>query len=172
MRRSWFALLLLAAACQPEAHRLLLVDFTLADPLTLEATAAPWHAAGYRVEYRRYYPHLTRQDLARYRTVLVLGGRQPENLSDALTIGDLAILSEWIRRDGVVVLAYTEDDGALDRWIMNRWLVAQGAGIAIAGGAGAGGAQLLDATPLPHSALDNAGFAPFPAGRNYPLQIR
>src|SRR5438094_121439 len=168
-------LLLLVAACQTEAHRLLVVDLTLADPLTLETTAAPWHAAGYRVEYRRFYPHLTREDLTRYRTVLVLGGRQPESLSDALTIGDLAILTEWIRRDGVVVLAYTDDGGALDRWIMNRWLASQGAGIAIAGGpggTGTGGAQLLDATPLPHSALDNAGFAPFPAGRNYPLQIR
>jgi len=166
-------MLLLAAACQTEARRLLVVDLTLADPLTLAATAAPWHAAGYRLEYRRYYPHLTRQDLARYRTVLVLGGRQPESLSDALTIGDLAILNEWVRRDGVVVLAYAEDGGALDRWIMNRWLGAQGAGIAVGAGTGAvGEARLLDATPLPHSALDNAGFAPFPAGHNYPLQIR
>ena len=94
-------------------------------------------SAGYRVEYRRYYPHLTRQDLARYRTVLVLGGRQPESLSDALTIGDLAILNEWVRRDGVVVLVYAEDGGALDRWIMNRWLGAQGAGIAVGAGTGA-----------------------------------
>jgi hypothetical protein len=162
---------LLATACQTEARRLLVVDLTLADPLTLEATAAPWHAAGYRVEYRRYYPHLTRQDLVRYRTVVVLGGREPESLSDALTIGDLAILAEWVRRDGVVVLGYSEDAGALDRWVMNQWLAAQGAGIAIGTGAGGGGAQLLDATPLPHSALDNAGFAAFPAGRNYPLQI-
>lgn len=168
MRSLSLFLLLLATACQTEARRLLVVDLTLADPLTLEATAAPWHAAGYRVEYRRFYPHLTRQDLTRYRTVLVLAGREPETLSDALTIGDLAILSEWIRRDGVVVLGYTEEGGALDRWIMNQWLAAQGTGIAI----GAGAAQLLDATPLPHSALDNAGFAPFPAGRNYPLQIR
>ena len=174
MRHLCLFLLVLSAACQTEARRLLVVDLTLADPLTLEATAAPWHAAGYRVEYRRFYPHLTRQDLARYRTVLVLGGREPEGRSDALTIGDLAILAEWIRRDGVVVLGYTEARGALDGWIMNQWLAAQGAGIAIgtAGGAGAGAAQLLDATPLPHSALDNAGFAPFPAGRNYPLQIR
>ena len=177
MRYLCFFLLLLSAACQTEARRLLIVDLTLADPLTLEATAAPWHAAGYRVEYRRFYPHLTRLDLARYRTVLVLGGREPESRSDALTIGDLAILAEWIRRDGVVVLGYTEVGGALDRWTMNQWLAAQGAGIAIGAGAEAGagigaGAQLLDAAPLPHSALDNAGFAPFPAGRNYPLQIR
>ena len=170
MRSLCLFLPLLVAACQTEARRLLVVDLTLADPLTLEATAAPWHAAGYRVEYRRYYPHLTRQDLDRYRTVLVLGGRQSESLSDALTIGDLAILNEWVRRDGVVVLAYTEDGGALDRWIMNQWLAAQGAGIAI--GSGSDGTWLLDATPLPHSALDNAGFAPFPAGHNYPLQIR
>ena len=122
MRSLCLFLLLLVAACQTEARRLLVVDLTLADPITLETTAAPWHASGYRVEYRRFYPHLTRQDLARYRTVLVLGGRQPESLSDALTIGDLAILTEWIRRDGVVVLAYTDDGGALDRWIMNRWL--------------------------------------------------
>ncbi len=127
MRSLCLFLLLLVAACQTEARRLLVVDLTLADPIILETTAAPWHAAGYRVEYRRFYPHLTRQDLARYRTVLVLGGRQPEGLSDALTIGDLAILTEWIRRDGVVVLAYTDDGGALDRWIMNQWLAAQGA---------------------------------------------
>lgn len=173
MRRLCLFLLVLTGACQTEARRLLVVDLTLADPLTLEATAAPWHAAGYHVEYRRFYPHLTRQDLERYRTVLVLGGREPESRSDALTIGDLAILNEWTRRDGVVVLGYTEKGGALDRWIMNRWLMSQGAGITIGNG-GAGEAQLLDvsATPLPHSALDNAGFAPFPAGRNYPLLIR
>ncbi len=174
----WRSLLLLTlvAACQTEARRLLVVDLTLADPVTLEVTAAPWHAAGYRVEYRRFYPHLTRQDLSRYRTVLVLGGREPEGLSDALTIGDLAILAEWVRRDGVVVLGYAEGDGTLDRWVMNQWLIAQGAGIAVGSGSEdaqrSGRAQLLDATPLPHSALDNAGFAPFPAGRNYPLLLR
>ena len=173
MKRSWLGTLMLAAACQPEAHRLLLVDFTLADPLTLETTAAPWHDAGYRVEYRRFYPHLTRADLARYRTVVVLAGREPERTSDALTIGDLAILTEWIRRDGVVVLAYepdlsaTREAGTLDRWIMNRWLAAQGAGIEI-------GEDPVDvpAVPLPSSSLDNAGFAPFPAGRNHPLSVR
>src|SRR6266566_4048010 len=173
MKRSWLAILMLAAACQPEAHRLLLVDFTLADPLTLETTAAPWHDAGYRVEYRRFYPHLTRADLARYRTVVVLAGREPERTSDALTIGDLAILTEWIRRDGVVVLAYepdlsaTREAGTLDRWIMNRWLAAQGSGITI-------GDDPVDvpAVPLPSSSLDNAGFAPFPAGRNHPLSVR
>jgi len=168
VRRLCLLLLVLTAGCQSEARRLLVVDLTLADPLTLEATAAPWHAAGYRVEYRRFYPHLTRQDLTRYRTLLLLGGREPEGRSDALTIGDLAILAEWIHRDGVVVLGYTEGD--LDRWVMNQWLVAQGAGIAI--GTVGGGHQTIDATPLPHSALDNAGFAPFPAGHNRPLEVR
>jgi hypothetical protein len=164
-------LLLLTAACQSEAHRLLVVDYALSDPLTLDATAAPWHDAGYRVEYRRSYPHLTRSDLTRYHAVLVLGGREPAAPSDALTIGDVAILNEWLRRDGVVVLAYA--DGANDRWVMNQWLAAQGAGITVGGDAGQPDvAQLIDATPLPHSALDNAGFAPFPAGRNRALRVR
>jgi hypothetical protein len=162
-------LLVLATACQSEARRLLVVDYTLADPLMLDATAAPWHDAGYRVEYRRFYPHLTRADLRRYRTVLVLGGREPQRSSEALTIGDVAILNEWVRRDGVVVLAYA--DGNNDRWVMNQWLAAQGAGVTIGGEATSGEAQLIDATPLPHSALDNAGFAPFPAGHNRPLQV-
>ena len=169
MRRLCGILLLLTAACHSEAHRLLVVDYMLADPLTLDATTGPWHDAGYHVEYRRFYPHLTRADLTRYRTVLVLGGREPLATSDALTIGDVAILNEWIRRDGVVVLAYA--DGANDRWVMNQWLAAQGAGITVEGEA-AGVAQLIDATPLPHSALDNAGFAPFPAGHNRPLRVR
>ncbi|HYX81030.1 MAG TPA: hypothetical protein VE714_01480, partial [Gemmatimonadales bacterium] len=164
-------LLVLTAACEPGAHRLLVVDYTLADPLTLDATAAPWHDAGYHVEYRRFYPHLTRSDLDRYRTVLVLGGREPESPSDALTIGDVTILNEWVRRDGVVVLAYA--DGGNDRWVMNRWLASVGAGIGIGDARDAhGGSQLIDATPLPHSALDNAGFAPFPAGHNRLLHVR
>lgn len=178
MKRFPIALVLLLAACQPESHRLLLLDLTLADPLLLENTAAPWHAAGYRVEYRQFYPHLTRGDLARYRTVIILGGREPQGPSDALTIGDLAILTEWMRgggRAGVVILAYRSDavdrgkteDGTLDRWVMNRWLASQGAGIAI-------GTATVDApaSPQPHSALDNAGSAPFPAGRNHALRVR
>ncbi len=159
MRIPGLLLLALIAGCQSEARRLLLVDLTLADPLTLDATAAPWHAAGYHVEYRRFYPHLTRSDLGRYRTLLLLGGREPGGRSDALTIGDLAILTEWIHRDGVVVLGYT--DGEEGRRVMNQWLAAQGAGVVIGEDPRA---LEISATPLPHSALDNAGFAPFPAG--------
>lgn len=159
---------LLLAACQPQSRRLLLLDLALSEPMVLETTAEPWHAAGYHVEYRRFYPHLTRQDLSRYRTIVVLGGREPEGLSDALTIGDLSILTEAMRRGGVVVLAYAgAGEGSLDRWIMNRWLSSQGAGIAI-------GTQSLEGlgVPLPWSALDNAGFAPFAAGRNHALLVR
>ena len=177
MKRLYLPLLLLAAACQTEARRLLVVDLSLADPIMLDHTAEPWKEAGYHVEYRRFYPHLTRADLRHYRTVLILGGREPQAPSDALTIGDLAILNEWIRgRDGVVVLGYTSDapaprgqnaDGTSDRWVMNQWLASQGVGITI-------GSELIaaSASPLPHSAVDNAGFAPFPAGHNHALQVR
>ena len=178
--RSVVLLALLVAACQPPSRRLLLLDLALSDPLVLDATAAPWHAAGYTVEYRRFYPHLTRQDLARYRAVVLLGGRAPETPSDALTLGDLAILTEWARRGGVVVFGYAGDgEGFLDRWIMNRWLAAMGAGLVI------GDYALEDTTrpagaaepqprvfPLPQSALDNAGFESFPAGRNHVLLVR
>jgi len=177
VKRRYLPLLLLAAACQTEARRLLVVDLSLADPIMLDNTAEPWKEAGYHVEYRRFYPHLTRADLRHYRTVLILGGREPQAPSDALTIGDLAILNEWIRgRDGVVVLGYTSDapaprgqnaDGTSDRWVMNQWLASQGVGITI-------GSELIaaSASPLPHSAVDNAGFAPFPAGHNHALQVR
>ncbi|MGH7606051.1 MAG: hypothetical protein ACREME_01820, partial [Gemmatimonadales bacterium] len=174
-------------ACQPQSRRLLLVDLALSDPLLLDGSAAPWRAAGYHVEYRRYYPHLTHDDLARYRTVIVLGGSEPEQPSDALTLGDLAVLTEWIRRGGVVVLAYTSGSspssvaaaagaaGSLDRWIMNRWLAALGTGLTI------GNRPLQEigrrgvapvAVPLPRSALDNAGFAPFPTGQSHALEVR
>lgn len=173
--------LLAVAACQPAARRLLLVDFALTDPLVLDATAGPWHAAGYTVEYRRYYPHFTRSDLRRYRGVVLLGGREPEAPSDAVTLGDLAMLSEWLREGGIVVLGYSGDgEGSDDRWTMNRWLAAVGAGIAIAddpledsipppAGAIEPQARLV---PLPQSALDRAGVAPFPAGRNHALAVR
>jgi hypothetical protein len=124
------AAVLLLAACQPQ--RLLLLDPALSDPVVLQSTARPWHDAGYTVEYRRFYPHLTRQDLERYRTVILLGGREPEAPSDALSVGDVAILNEWLGRGGVVVLGYAGDgEGYLDRWIANRWLESLGAGLAI-----------------------------------------
>ncbi|MGH7530181.1 MAG: hypothetical protein ACREMN_07340, partial [Gemmatimonadales bacterium] len=167
---------LLLVAGQPRATRLLLLDLAQSDPALLEQTAGPWRAVGYRVEYRRFYPHLTRQDLDRYRVVIMLAGGEPEQLSAALTLGDLAILTELTGRGGVVVLGYEAAGGALDRWTMNRWLAARGTGITI------GVRPLTDTIrtvlrsdarvlPLPQSALDNAGFAAFGAGRNHPLVV-
>src|SRR5439155_1393471 len=94
------------AACQPQSQRLLLLDLQLSDPIALDATAEPWHAAGYTVEYRRFYPHLTRDDLRRYRGVVLLGGAEPERSSDALSAGDLALLGEpAAARGGAAVAA-------------------------------------------------------------------
>ena len=123
---------LVLAACQPQARRALVLDLTLSDPALLSGTAIPWHDAGYTVEYRRFYPHLTATDHARYRTLLLLCGREPEGPSDALTAGDLTLLGQWLSGGGVVVLGYTAaGEGTLDRWVANRWLASQGAGIAI-----------------------------------------
>ncbi len=172
---------LLLTACQPQSSRLLLLDLALSDPIVLDATAAPWHAAGYSVEYRRFYPHLTHQDLDRYRVLVLLGGREPEAPSDALTLGDLAMLTEWLRRGGVVVFGYAADgEGFLDRWVMNRWLAAMGTGLVMgdfplqdsSAGATADPQPPPRVFPLPQSALDNAGFEPFPAGRNHVLLVR
>src|SRR5207247_9053648 len=132
--------LLLLSACQPEARRLLLLDLALSDPVLLNGTARPWRDQGYTVEYRRFYPHIARADLARYRVPLFLLGRAPEAPSDALTVGDLALLTEWVLRGGVVVLGYDADgEGYLDRWTANRWLESVGTGISI-------GDRLLEAT--------------------------
>jgi hypothetical protein len=126
------ASVLCLTACQPQARRLLLLDLALAPPAAVSGTAEPWHAAGYRVEYRRYYPHLARSDVGRYRTLVFLLGREPEAPSDALTGGDAALLSEWVRGGGVVVLGYDADgEGRFDRSTANRWLAFEGAGIAI-----------------------------------------
>jgi len=180
------AVAFLLAACQPQSRRLLLLDLALSDPVALDATARPWSDAGYRVEYRRFYPHLARADLARYHTLLLLGGATtPSRASDALRAGDLALLSEWVDGGGVVVLGYTADPeggggggrGSLDRWLMNRWLGWQGAGITI------GDDELRDTTQSAQGAFDpqppvepqrnlplqDPGFDPFPAGRNHAL---
>jgi len=171
---------LLAAACQTQSRRLLLLDLALSDPMVLGATAAPWHEVGYTVEYRRFYPHLTRQDLARYRTLVLLGGREPETPSDALTLGDVALITEWTRQGGVVVFGYAGDgEGFLDRWILNRWLAAMGTGLVIGDfpledtvTAGTGAEPQPSIFPLPHSALRNAGFEAFSAGRNHVVLVR
>jgi len=178
-------LALCVTACQPQSQRLLLLDLALSDPVILDATAVPWHAAGYTVEYRRFYPHLTHQDLDRYHVLVLLSGREPEAPSDALTLGDVAMLTEWTRRGGVLVFGYAADgEGFLDRWILNRWLAAMGTGLVIGdfpledtvppSAAGWGGAADPQPRvfPLPQSALDNAGVDPFPGGRNHVILVR
>ena len=165
----------LVAACQPQAKRLLLLDESLTQPVELESTARPWDAAGYDVDYRRFYPHLTRADLDRYRVVMILGGRRPGAASDALDVGDLAILTEWTLRGGVVVLGYPpEGGGSLDRWLMNRWLAWTGARITI-GDFALRSARTPHAAPLLEPQLANgmrgAGFDPFAAGVSNPLLV-
>src|SRR5881396_2652454 len=176
------SVLLLLAACQPQARRLLLLDLALSDPVVLNGTARPWADAGYEVQYRRFYPHLTRADLPQFRTLLFLLGREPEAASDALTAGDLALLDEWVRRGGVVVLGYDGDgEGYLDRWTANRWLAYEGAGISI------GDRVLEDTTlrvvttgrmqpwvvaqPVGDEPLGSA-YDPFPLDRNHAVVTR
>ena len=165
----------LLTACQPQARRLLLLDEALTQGPELEATARPWQRAGYVVEYRRYYPHLTRDDLHRYRVVMILGGFRPLAATDALDVGDLAILTEWTLRGGVVVLGYPPGgSGTFDRWLMNRWLVWSGAGITI----GDSALQNDAATNAPPRArrvltagLRGAGFDAFPVGTSDALLV-
>src|SRR5437870_4970872 len=172
----------LIAACQPQARRLLLLDLALSDPVVLNGTARPWADAGYKVQYRRFYPHLTRADLPQFRTLVFLLGREPEAASDALTAGDVALLDEWVRRGGVVVLGYDGDgEGYLDRWTANRWLAYEGAGISI------GDRVLEDTTlrvvttgrmqpwvvaqPVGDEPLGSA-YDPFPLDRNHAVVTR
>ncbi len=175
--------LLLLAACQPQARRVLLLDLALSEPALLNGTVQPWRDEGYAVEYRRFYPHLARTDLERYRVLLFLLGREPEAPSDALTAGDLALLTEWVLRGGVVVLGYDADgEGYLDRWTANRWLEFAGTGISI-------GDRLLEDTtmhtptitghPQPWAEGRAMGdeplgsvFDPFPLDRNNVLATR
>src|SRR5438309_10131317 len=89
---------LLLCACQPQARRLLLLDLALSEPALLNGTVQPWRDEGYAGEYRRFYPHLARGDLERYRVLLFLLGREPAAPADALTAGDLALPSSLVRR--------------------------------------------------------------------------
>src|SRR5437868_3987741 len=132
MRSGCLTVVLLLSACQPQARRLLVLDLALSEPALLNGTVQPWRDEGYHVEYRRFYPHLARADLDRYRVLLFLLGREPEAPSDAITAGDLALLTEWVLRGGVAVLGYDADgEGYLDRWTANRWLEFLGTGISI-----------------------------------------
>src|SRR5437773_10051537 len=132
MRRIGLTAVLLLCACQPQARRLLLLDLAVSEAGLLNSTVQPWRDEGYAVEYRRFYPHLARADLGRYRVLLFLLGREPEAPSDALTAGDLALLTEWVLRGGVVVLGYDADgEGHLDRWTATLWLEFAGTGISI-----------------------------------------
>src|ERR1041385_5090799 len=183
MRSVRLTAVLLLCACQPQARRMLVLDLALSEPALLNGTVQPWRDEGYNVEYRRFYPHLARADLDRYRVLLFLLGREPEAPSDALTAGDLALLTEWVLRGGVAVLGYDADgEGYLDRWTTNRWLDFLGAGISI-------GDRLLEDTvvrvatttghPQPWAEARTLGdeplgsvFDPFPLERNDVLATR
>ena len=174
-------LLVLLAACQSSGRRALVLDLALTDPALLEGTAGPWRAAGYAVEYRRFYPHLTKADLRRYHVLLLLLGRGPEVPSDALTAGDLGTLGDWVRGGRVAVLAYAGDgEGSLDRWTANQWLAAQGSGIAIGDRAlQDSAARVLFARAQPWAVGRPVGsdplgasYEPFPLDRNHPLSVK
>src|SRR6059058_3398932 len=187
MRRIGLTAVLLLCACQPQARRLLVLDLALSEPALLNGTVQPWSDEGYAVEYRRFYPHLARADLDRYRVLLFLLGREPEAPSDALTVGDLALLTEWVLRGGVAVLGYDADgEGYLDRWTTNRWLDFLGTGISI-------GDRLLEDTttraltttgrPQPWAEARTVGdeplgsplgevYEPFPLDRNNVITVR
>ena len=182
MKHVWLIAAALFGGCQPQARRLLLLDLALSDPVALNGTARPWKDAGYTVRYRRFYPHLTRADLGQYRTLVFLLGREPEAPSDALTAGDVALLAEWVRGGGVVVLGYDGDgEGSLDRWTANRWLEYEGTGISI------GDRVLEDTTtrtvttgrPQPWAVARPVGdeplgsvYEPFPLDRNHVVVAR
>lgn len=167
-------------ACQPETRRVLLLDLALSEPGAVAGTAAPWLHAGYAVDYRRFYPHPTGDDLAQYRVLVLLAGRAPEAPSDALRPSDLPRLADWVARGGVLVLGYAGDgEGSLDRWTLNRWLTSLGSGFAI------GDAVLRDTAAAPRAGVDpqpwltphgdgalrGGGLLPFPAGRNHALSV-
>src|SRR5439155_1170424 len=173
----------LRAGYRLPGEAVLVLDLALSDPALLNGTVQPWSDEGYAVEYRRFYPHLARADLGRYRVLLFLLGREPEAPSDALTAGDLALLTEWVLQGGVVVLGYDADgEGYLDRWTVNRWLEFAGTGISI-------GDRLLEDTTV-HTATTTGRqqpwveartlgdeplgsvFDPFPLDRNNVLATR
>src|SRR2546430_16436788 len=67
--------------------------------------------------------------ISQFRTLVFLLGREPEAASDALTAGDVALLDEWVRRGGVVVLGHDgAGEGYLDRWRANPGRAYRGAG--------------------------------------------
>lgn len=174
-------LLIFLAACQPQARRALVLDLALSDPALLDGTARPWHEAGFTVDYRRFYPHLTKADLARYHVLLFLLGRGPEVPSDALTAGDLAMLNAWVQGGGVAVLGYAGDgEGSLDRWTANQWLASQGTGIAIDDQAvGDSSAPPLFPRAQPWAVGRPVGgdplgaaYDPFPLDRNHAVSVR
>lgn len=175
------ALLFLFTGCRPEESRLLVLDLALSDAMLLESTARPWRDEGYTVHYRRFYPHLARTDLDGYRAVILLGGTEPERASDRVSAGDLALLSEWLRRGGVVVLGYAGDgEGFFDRWVLNRWLAWLGTGLVIgdfalkdtARAPGGSAEPQAPVTPRRPAPLHDPGIDPFPAGRNHVLLVR
>ena len=166
------------AACVPVERRLLVLDLALADHALIAPTLRPWADAGYAVDYRPFFPHLTRADLTRYGAVIVLGGRGPA--TDALDLSDLELLGEGVARGMVAVLAYAGDgEGALDRWTMNRWLHSVGAGVAIdewpledtTAAAPAVAEPQPPAEPV-GGALGLVALRRFPAGRNHALTLR
>ena len=164
------ALAVVLGGCQPETRRVLVLDLGLTEPSALIGTAAPWIAAGYDVDYRRFYPHPTRADAAAYRVLLLLTGSAPEGPSDALRPSDLALLAAWVGEGGILVVGYAGDgEGSLDRWTLNRWLHALGTDIAIGDSVVRDTSAQPWLTPPPDGPVRGGGLLPFPAGSHHAL---
>src|SRR5436309_14469372 len=88
--------LLLLCGCQAQARRLLLLDLALSEPALQNGTVRPWHDEGYTGEYRRFYPHLARSDLERYRVLLFLQASEPVDPSVVLHTDHHAPLTDWV----------------------------------------------------------------------------
>lgn len=116
-----------------DTRRLLILDYALATPEINEGVAVPYLQSGWEVEYRPYFPNLTRTDPDDYQAIALLAGRTPAFPSGLMSEHEVPLAVEFVRNGGLLILGPNLDggEGANERCLFNRILGNLGVAIRI-----------------------------------------
>ena len=91
------------------ADRALILDYELNPPDFSNELIRRTAAAGVAVDYRQYYPVLTKADVARYRTIILLASAGQIGSGLQLDEREIPALAAYVKRGGRLVLGVPSD---------------------------------------------------------------
>ena len=94
-----------------DTRRLLILDYALPTPEINEGVALPYVQSGWEVDYRPYYPNLTRSDPEHYPAIALLAGRTPAFPSGLMSEHEVPLAVDFVRKGGLLILGPNLEGG-------------------------------------------------------------